>query len=116
MTVFQIIFLTACSWVFVSCIYLTLARCYATGVFGSIGFCLMALCAFHYLIEWFMNEGSVPPPGRLMMVGIALLLAQHVSRVYRKAKADRRKQTDSRGMGALRREDRGRFRLVNRHP
>lgn len=82
MTTLNVLFIAACFAVFGCSIYLTVARCYTSGIFGTIGLCFLCLVTYLFLLTWFEEEAvHRTTQTQLLVIGIALFLVQHVIRV-----------------------------------
>lgn len=91
-TLFHLLFIVSCLVAFGASIYLAMARCYQTGIFGSIGLGAMALGVYVHFTNWFFDTGGHPSPQtKILIIGLALFLAQHVFRVITKTRIERKR-------------------------
>lgn len=72
------------------CLYLAVAKCYQTGVPGSIGLGLMALALGVFWLETLSVTYELTRMTGFLVTGLVIFLSQHVYRVITKNRADRR--------------------------
>lgn len=96
----MLLFYICCAIIFAICGYLTVARCYKTGILGSIGFAFAAGGAGVVVFEWLTGtEYSVAYEMRFIIGGIALYLIQIAYRARHHGVAERnRRKTDANPM------------------
>lgn len=86
MNLLNVMFLVASFVVFCCSIYLTIARCYSTGLVGTTGLGMIALVSFTYFAEYWLDASYWFPSviTQTLVIGVALFLTQHVTRVVTK--------------------------------
>ena len=87
------VFLALCIMALGMCMYLAIARCYNTGVIGSIGLGLLALGLMVFVTEAWQNpDYQVFRHTGLVITGLCLFFMQHIFRVIHRNRADRRRK------------------------